>query len=167
MASAPDPESFYSRQRQEEARDKGHFVDIHDVTGLQPSEFNVLISDITHKTLESTISQDIGMDYLSKAEEPDANRVLESVTGYIRRLGHRALVPLVVNNDGEARWVFFIIDSSAPFTYLSVQVNGHSSHSESQVNIVVIREHTPNKYFRLVRFSVLRSQHPLPSVGVA
>ena len=129
MASARDPESFYSRQRQEEARDKGQFVDVHDITEIQPSEFDVLISDITHETLESTISQDMGINYLAKAE-PDADCVVESATGYIRRSGHRALVPLVVNHGGEARWVFFIIDSGSPLTYLSVQVSGYScSHS--------------------------------------
>ena len=105
MASARDPKSLYSYQRQEEARDKGQFVYVHDITDIQPSEFD-LISNITHETPESTISQDMGINYLSKAEEPDASCVIESATGYIRRSGHRALIPLVVNNDGEARWLF-------------------------------------------------------------
>ena len=126
MASAPNPESFKSRKREAEARDRGECVDIHDVTGIQPSEYDVLVSDIQHETLETTIAQDLGISYLSKAEEADANYVVESITGYIRRSGHRALVPMVVNYKGEARWVLFIIDSSSPFTYLSVHVSSHS-----------------------------------------
>ena len=49
-----------------------------------PSKYDVLISDIIHETLETTIAQGLGISYFSKAEEGDAKCVVESASGYIR-----------------------------------------------------------------------------------
>ena len=46
--------------------------------------------------------------------------------GYIRGLTDRAIVPFIVGHKDEARWVFFILDSGAPLTYLSDQASSRN-----------------------------------------
>lgn len=89
MGSALDLESFYSSQRQGEARYRGEYI----LTGIQLPEYDVSISDFKHGTLKTTIAQDLGIGYLLKAEEAGAQRVVEPMSGYIRQFGLRALAP--------------------------------------------------------------------------
>ena len=37
----------------------------------------------------------------------------------------RMIFPCILGYKDQARWVFFIVDSGAPFTYISTQVNVH------------------------------------------
>ena len=61
--------------------------------------------------------------YLSKATEAEANEVVNVGIDYIYGLKRRTLVLFVVIHQKEIRWVFFIVDSGAPLTYLSIQVS--------------------------------------------
>lgn len=121
LSSLPDPRAFFIGQRNEEAQSRGEYIDIHDIS-KNPKDYDVLISDIDHKVLGTTISKDLGIPYLSKATEADAQQVVEVGEGYIHGSTFRAIAPFVVCYKGEARWVFFIVDSGAPMTYLSNQV---------------------------------------------
>jgi hypothetical protein len=124
--SHPDPQDFVIRQRQQEALERGEFTDIHDVDpeySPDPTEYDVLLTDITHGKLESTIAEELGIPYLSKATEADAKEVVQVAEGYIYGLHKRTIVPFVVANEKEARWVFFIVNSGSPWTYLSAQAS--------------------------------------------
>lgn len=58
-----------------------------------------------HETLETTVAEELGIPYLSKAKEADAKEVVQVGTGYIHGSKRRAIVPFVFD---QARWVFFI-----------------------------------------------------------
>ena len=45
-----------------------------------------------------------------------------TVTYHIHGLHKRTIVPFIVTHGEEARWVFFIVDSGSPWTYLSTHV---------------------------------------------
>ena len=56
FSSYPNPLAFFAGKRQEEARDRGEFVDIHDIGGPDPKDFDVLITDIDDEKLRSEIA---------------------------------------------------------------------------------------------------------------
>lgn len=82
-----------------------------------------MITDISHQTLETTIAEELGIPYLSKATESDAKEVVEVGEGYIHGETFRPIVPFVVSRRDEARLVFLIVDTGSPLTYLSTQVS--------------------------------------------
>lgn len=123
FSSYPNLPAFFARKHQEEARDRGEFVDIHDIGGIDPKDFDVLITDINDEKLRSEIAEVVGIQYLAKATEADANTMVEIGRGYIFGRNVRTIFPCVVSHKGKAHWVFFIVDSGAPLTYLSVQVS--------------------------------------------
>ena len=122
LSSNVDPQAYFTRKRQLEARERGEFVDIHDI-GNDPEDYDVLITDIQHETLETTISEELGIPYLSKAAQAKPKDVVQVAHGYIYGPKRRTIVPFVVGHGEEARWVFFVVASWAPLTYLSIQVS--------------------------------------------
>lgn len=72
--SQVDPQGFFTGKHNEEARDRGEYIEIHDVSGIGPTDYDVLISDIKHETLNTRITGGVGLPYLSKATEADAKR---------------------------------------------------------------------------------------------
>lgn len=70
-----DPQAYLTRKRQQEAKNRGEFVDIHDI-GRDPNDY-VLITDIKHETLETTTAEELGIPYLSKATESQAKKVVQ------------------------------------------------------------------------------------------
>jgi hypothetical protein len=123
FSSYPNPLAFFARKRQEEARDRGEFVNIYDIGGIDPKDFDVLITDIDNEKLRFEIAEVIGIQYLAKATKADANTMVEIGRGYIFGRNVRTIFPCVVSHRGKAHWVFFIVHSGAPLTYLSVQVS--------------------------------------------
>jgi hypothetical protein len=117
-----DPHAYFTAKRAQEAIARGQWVDIHDI-GYEPEDYDVLFTDIKHETLETMIAEEVGIPYLSKATVADAKEVVKVGTGYIHGKKRRTIVPLIVGRREEARWVFFIVDSTAPLTYLSIQVS--------------------------------------------
>ena len=122
LSSQTDPQRYFASKRQQEAINRGAFVDIHDV-GRDPKDYDVLISDVKHETLETKVAEELGIPYLSKAAESQARVVVQVGTGYIYGPQYRPIVPFVVSHKGEALWVFFIVDNCSPLTYLSTQVS--------------------------------------------
>ena len=120
--SQADPQTYFVRKRQQEAKDLGEFVDIHDIS-RNAKDYDVLISDIKHETLEKIISEELGIRYLSEATESQVKEVVKVGRGYIYGKTFRTIIPFVVSRNGEARWMFFIMDTSAPLTYISAQVS--------------------------------------------
>jgi len=78
----PGPPVIILREHQKEANDRGEFVDIHD-GGIVPADYDVLITDISHQTLETIIAEELGIPYLSKATGSDAHGVVKVGQGYI------------------------------------------------------------------------------------
>lgn len=72
LASSPDLQVFYIRKMQEEAKARGECVDSME-GGLSAKDYDVLITDVSHTTLETTIS---GISYLSPAKSADADAVI-------------------------------------------------------------------------------------------
>ena len=122
FSSDDGPQLYFNRKHQQEAKDRGDYIDIHDIS-RNSADYDVLITDITHETLDTTIANEIGVTYLSKAEEADAKEVIEAASGYIFGMKRRPIVPFIVNYGKESRWAFFLLDSGSPGTYLSIQVS--------------------------------------------
>jgi hypothetical protein len=113
-----------TRKHLQAAKDRGECVDFHDVDPVDrpgPYEYDVNLSDVTHAKLQSTIAERLGIPYLSEAA--DAKEVIQVGTGYLYGVHKRTIVPFVVTYGKEARWVFFVVDSGSPWTYLSAQVS--------------------------------------------
>ena len=119
-SSQIDPQTFFTHKRQQDAKDRGEFADIQE-GGIGSEDYDILITDISHQKLETTIAEELGIPYLSQVAVADAKEVVEIGEGYIRGDTVRPIVPLVVSHKDEARWVFFIVDTGAPLTYLSAQ----------------------------------------------
>lgn len=121
--SSPSPLAFFINKRQQEARDRGDFIDIHDVGGVDPKDYDVLITDIDSNKLRSEIAEVIGIPYLAKASEADAYKVVEIGHGMVYGPMFRSVLPCVVSRHGRSHWLFFIIDTGAPLTYPSAEVS--------------------------------------------
>ena len=122
FSSDVDPQLYFNRKHEQEAKERGEFIDVHDI-GTDPDDFDVLISDVKHKTLATSIAEQVGVPYLSKPTEADAKEVVKVANGYIYGPKDRTIIPFVVTHKEESRWVFFIIDSGCPRTYFSAQVS--------------------------------------------
>ena len=98
-------------------------------------------------------TRDYTVPYLWQATETDAKEVTKIGQGYTHGTTARPIVPLVVSRKDKARWVFFIVDTGGPLTYLSAQVRNCFC-----LNI------TPNKP-RLAKALALLNEHMLRLVG--
>jgi len=105
---------FFNKHRQEVIK-RARIVDIYSLPP-DPAAYDVLVSDIKHKTLETTIAKELGIPYLSKATKHQATEVVSSAEGYIYGSGFRLIIPLVAARNNRARWVFFLIDTASQFT---------------------------------------------------
>jgi hypothetical protein len=123
FSSYPNPMTFFTEKKAKEAIDRGEFIDIHDVGGVEPEDFDVLISDMNHNNLRSDVAELIGMPYLGKATTDEANKVVDVGHGIVYGRKLRPILPCIVSSNDKAYWVFFIYDTSAPLTYLSTQVS--------------------------------------------
>ncbi|KIM94911.1 hypothetical protein OIDMADRAFT_60070 [Oidiodendron maius Zn] len=46
LSSRPSPLIYFANMRDEEARERNEFIDIHDIGGVDPNTYDVLLSDI-------------------------------------------------------------------------------------------------------------------------
>lgn len=91
--------------------DSDGFIDIHDVKPeliTPPDDYDVLISDVTHKTLGTTIAEELGAPYLGKATTTDAEERVRMVDGYIYGPNDRTIIPFVITHKEVARWFLFL-----------------------------------------------------------
>jgi hypothetical protein len=123
-ALSPSPITFFAQKAAKEAIERGEFVDIHDIGGVDPKDYDVLITDIDNNTLQSEISKLAGIPYLKEATKDEADKVPKKIRGFTYGSKFRQILPCVLNIEDQARWVFFV-DSGAPLTYISTQVSVH------------------------------------------
>jgi hypothetical protein len=120
FSSLPNPLIFFENKRAREAIERGEFTDIHDAEVVEPKDYDVLMTDITDKILRSEIAKLAGVAYLEKAAKDEINKV-DIGHGFLYKF--RPIFPCVVSFKDRAHWVFFVVDSGAPLTYLSSHVS--------------------------------------------
>lgn len=114
-----------------ETKERGQYVDLHDIGGVDPMDYDVLISDVNHEKLRDEVADIVGIQYHAKATKEDANKVVEIGNCYIYGRKFRTIFPAVVDGGSQAYWVFFIIDSGSPLTYLSAQVSAPTCEKDA------------------------------------
>lgn len=125
FSTNPTPVLYYQAIKDSEAIKRKEYVDIHDVGGLNPKDYDVLLIDVDYNVLQGEISTLCGIPYLQEATKSDAGKKVEEATAIVFGPMHRVIFPAVVHNadKDKAHWVYFIIDTGSPLTYLSSQVN--------------------------------------------
>ena len=108
-----------------EAIKRKEYVDIHDVGGPNPKDYDVLLKDVDYHVLQDEISTLGGIPYLQEATMSDAVKKLREATAFVFGSMHRMIFPAAVHNADidKAHWIYFLIDTGSPLTYLSSQVN--------------------------------------------
>lgn len=122
----PSPLKYFSQLKAEENIARGRFVDIHDIGPVDPKDYDVLITDIDDNKLHNEISDRVGIPYLKEATKEEADKVADSLRGFLYGEKFRMMLPCILKIKDEARWVFFIVDGGAPLTYISTQVSVHT-----------------------------------------
>ena len=125
FSSSPSPISFFATKDANEAIERGEFVDIHDIGGIDPKDYDVLLTDIDHNTLDTEISRLAGIKYLTEATKEDTDIMARKVHGFFYGQKFRMIFPCVLGHKGKGRWVYFIMDTGAPVTYISTQASFH------------------------------------------
>ena len=125
FSSSPNPLVFVTEKRANEAKERGEFIDIHDVRGIMPKDYDVLRTDITAGTLRDEIAEIVGIPYLTRATKDEANKKLDIGTGFVYGDSLRIMFPCVVGLEDrdKAYWAFFIMDPGSPYTYISPEVS--------------------------------------------
>ena len=90
---------------------------------MDPKDYDVLLTDITDTALRSDIAELAGVAYLEKATIDEANTKVDIGYGFLYGSKFRPVFPCIVRSKNKAHWVFFIVDSGAPVTYLSSRVS--------------------------------------------
>ncbi|CUS07051.1 unnamed protein product [Tuber aestivum] len=121
FSSDINPHTYVSHQHAKAAKERGEIFDIHDSSGVDPLNFDVLIADVDDKVLRGKISEVVGIPYHSKATIEDAGRKLETGYCYLYGESSRIIFPTVVSNRTRAHWVFFVVETGAPWTHLSAR----------------------------------------------
>jgi len=65
------PKDFFNRKYQQKSYNAGD-----PLIRMAMVSFDVLIKDFKHETLKTTITEQLGVSYLSKATETETNRVV-------------------------------------------------------------------------------------------
>ncbi|PUU77242.1 hypothetical protein B9Z19DRAFT_1128503 [Tuber borchii] len=90
-------------------------------SGRSDDPDDVLLSDVHHETLATTIANKFGISYLSKAADSKAFEVVRVTEGFLFGENNRSIAPFVVSYKGNSHWVFFVLDTGSPDTYFSDQ----------------------------------------------
>jgi len=99
------------------------FIDIHDIGGFDPKEFDILISDVGVSQLKHGIADAAGIPYHSPATKEEADAVVKIGDCFIYGRNLRTMFPAVVKRSGKAFWIVFLVDTGVPITYLSAEVS--------------------------------------------
>jgi hypothetical protein len=121
----PNPISLFAQKEATEATERGEFVDIHDIGGVNPKDYDVLITDVDNNMLHSDISKKAGIAYLMEATKEEADKVAGDIRGFVYGRKFRLILPCILSIDEKAHWIHFIVDSAAPLTYISKHVSVH------------------------------------------
>lgn len=104
--SQVDPQDYINRKHQKEAKECGEYFDLHDIGGVDPMDYDVLISDVDDERLRGEVAEIVGIQYHAEATKEDANKVVEIGDCCIYGWKFRTIFPVVVCNGSQAHWVF-------------------------------------------------------------
>jgi len=129
FSSPINPQTYFNRKYEKEAIGRGEFVDLRDFTGPDPRDYDCLIPDIDRDKLQHEISEVVGIPYHSPACKVEAGKVVKIGDGIIYGKSimyggkPRTIFPAIVGGarSNKAYWVFFLVDTASPLTYLSSQ----------------------------------------------
>ena len=114
---------------------RGMNVDMSAFTRFVPPEkYDVLLTDIHVEDLP-LIAQDLGVPYLGPVTGPLAS---SQVSGKMHGVHSRLVVALPVRRKGVAVWVPFILDTGAPYNYLSAATLPALGLTEALPNICTV-----------------------------
>lgn len=51
FTSQPNPLDYFASEKAKEAKERGEFINIHDIGGVDPKDFDVLITDMDDNSL--------------------------------------------------------------------------------------------------------------------
>jgi hypothetical protein len=88
-------------------------------------DYDVLSTDTYDDMVHSEISKLVGIPYLKEATKDEAGKVARELDGFLYGRKSRMIFPCVLSIDDKARWVFFLVHSGSPLTYISAQVSVH------------------------------------------
>lgn len=105
------------------------YVDIHDLGGMvlddisiDPADHDIQILDIDDAKLRHEVAEAVGIVNHAEATKVEADKELKVGDCIIYGRTLRTIFPAVVSYENRAHWVFFIVDTGSPLTYLSTQV---------------------------------------------
>jgi hypothetical protein len=98
-------------------------VNLFDIGGTNPEDYDVLLTDMDNTILHSEISELVGIPYLKEATKEEADKLAREIQGFVYGRKFREILPCVLSIEDKARWVFFVVDSGAPLTYISTEVS--------------------------------------------
>ena len=73
----------------------------------------------------------VGILYLKEAKKDEANKEIETARGFFYGEMSCMVFPCVLGGEGKAHWVFFIVDTGAPLTFISIQASVHTDIKDS------------------------------------
>lgn len=79
-------------------------------------------TDVTDEILRTEIAELVGIPYLSRATQDESNKKVDIGSGFLYGDTYCPIFPCVVKFRERAHWVFFIVASGSPGTFLSAQV---------------------------------------------
>lgn len=83
-----------------------------------PTEFDVLLTDVSSKDLHHDISKRLSKLYLSDITDDNIN----TTKGIIWGPNNRVFVAMVVRMGSKAKYVHFLVDTGSPNTYICQEV---------------------------------------------
>ncbi|KAI9762187.1 MAG: hypothetical protein M1840_001458 [Geoglossum simile] len=117
----PNPITFFAQEWERRDIENGNFVDIHDASSVGLKDYDMIITDVDNGILQSEISELAGLPYLKEAKRDEADDMPDKLFGFIYGENFRMMLPCLVGIGDKARWVFFIVDSGTPRTFISAQ----------------------------------------------
>jgi len=94
-----------------------------DAGPIDPNDYGVVISGITDAKLRTDIAEVVGIKYLTRASQEEADKVIDVGDCYIFGPKSRLIFPAVVSLEGNHHWIFFLLDTGIPLSYLSFEVS--------------------------------------------
>lgn len=88
-----------------------------------PDLFDVLLTDVSYKSLTEDVSEKLGYKYLSRAPKTDLLKMSPQIKGYLFGARSRPFFPFITTFNNQSHYVHFLFDTSSPFTYLSYEVS--------------------------------------------
>jgi hypothetical protein len=113
-ASNSNSRRFFAQKAGKEAIEWSKFPD-----------YDVLSTDAYDDMIHSEISKLVGIPYLKEATKDEADNVVRELDGFIYGQKIRMIFPCVLSVGDKARWVFFLVHSGSPLTYISAEVSVH------------------------------------------